>query len=50
MFNKSVEFFRDRELFFRGVFIFRCDQVFHIVPVGISTLALNKVFQCFEFA
>ena len=45
MINKSVEFFRDREILIRRVFFFRCNQVFHIVPIGLPTLALNKVFQ-----
>ena len=49
MFDKSVEFFKNREIFIRRVFFFRCNQVFHIVPIGLPTLALNKVFQRFEF-
>ena len=50
MFDKSIDFFQDREIFISGVFFLMCNQVFHIVPIGLSTLALNKVFQCFEFA
>ena len=45
MFDKSIEFFRDREIFIRGVFFFSCNQVFHIVPIGLPTLALNKMLK-----
>ena len=37
VFNESVEFFGDRKFLFRGMLIVRCDQVFHIVPVGLFT-------------
>ena len=45
VFNESVEFFRNREFFLRGMFIFRCNQVFHIVPISLSTRALDKMFE-----
>ena len=32
------------------MFIFCCDQVFHIVPIGLSTQALDEVFSFFKFA
>ena len=32
------------------MFIFRCDQVFYIVPVCLSTLALDKVLKGFKIA
>ena len=41
---KIEDCFRDGEFFITGVFIFRFDQVFHIVTVGHSTQALNMVF------
>ena len=47
MFDKSIYFFRDGEIFIRGVFFYMCNQVFHL---GLPTLALNKVIQCYEFA
>ena len=36
-FDKSIEFFGDREFFSRGLVYFRCNQVFHIVPIGLPT-------------
>ena len=50
MFNKCVELFGDREFLFGRMFIFGCNQVFSIVPVGLSTHAPDKVLKRFKFA
>ena len=47
MFDKCLKCFRDRKFLFKRVFIFRCNQVFNIVLVGLSTNALDKVFERF---
>ena len=47
MFDKCIKCFRDRKFLFKRVFIFRRNQVFNIVPVGLSTHALDKVFKRF---
>ena len=47
MFDKCVKFFRDRKFLFNRMFIFRRNQVFNIVPVGLSTHALDKVCKRF---
>ena len=49
MFDESIDFFGgDGEIFIRRVFFFSCNQVFHIVQIGLPTLAQNKVFHRFE--
>ena len=46
MFDEGVEFFRNRKYFVKGVIIFRCDQVFHVVPIGFSTqISVYVIFQ-----
>ena len=47
IFDKCIKNFRDRKFLFKRVFIFRRNQVFSIVPVGLSTHALDKVFKRF---
>ena len=47
MFDKCIKFFRDRKFLFKRVFILSRNQVFNIVPVGLSTHALDKVFKRF---
>ena len=40
--------FRDRKFLFKRVFTFKRNQEFNIVPVGLSTHALDKVFNMFK--